>query len=103
MSSQLVPREELEAAIETRKELGTELEPAVVEAFVDRIERRLEQRFLESERALKVKRQHQRVMVLSAMAISVPLLAIAGGLAGLAGVVAVCAALVVVAVVSSRS
>ena len=41
-------------------------------------------------------------MTLGAMAISIPLIAIAGGIAGLAGIVAVCAALAIIAIVSSR-
>ena len=34
-------KEELHAAMEARKELGAEMEPAVIDAFVARIERRL--------------------------------------------------------------
>ena len=100
--SQLVPKQELEAAIEARKEVGSELEPAVIDAFVERIEQRLVERSEESERALKRKRDHQKEMVLGAMGISVPLLAIAAIFTGLAGVIVVCAALAVIAVVSSR-
>src|SRR5262245_32915323 len=100
--SQLVPKQELEAAIEARKEVGSELEPAVIDAFVERIEQRLVERSEESERALKRKRDHQKEMVLGAMGISVPLLAIAAIFTGLAGVIVVCAALAVIAIVSSR-
>lgn len=100
--SQLVPKQELEAAIEARKEVGPELEPAVIDAFVERIEQRLVERSEESERALKRKREHQKEMVLGAMGISVPLLAIAAIFTGLAGVIVVCAALAVIAIVSSR-
>jgi hypothetical protein len=100
--SRLVPKQELEAAIEARKEVGSELEPAVIDAFVERIEQRLVERSEESERALKRKREHQKEMVLGAMGISVPLLAIAAIFTGLAGVIVVCAALAVIAIVSSR-
>ena len=37
-------RDELVSAIEARQELGEEMEPAVVDAFVARIERRLADR-----------------------------------------------------------
>jgi hypothetical protein len=37
-------REELEAAIEARRELGEELEPLVVDGFVERIQKRIEAR-----------------------------------------------------------
>jgi len=100
--SGVVPKNEVQAAIEARKELGDEMEPAVIDAFVERIERRLVERVEESERSLKRRREHQKEMVLGAMGISVPLLAIAAIFTGLAGVLVVCAALAVIAIASSR-
>ena len=100
--SELVPKDELQAAIEARKEVGVELEPAVIDGFVARIEQRLADRAEENERSLKRKHEHQKEMVLGAMAISVPLLAIAAIFTGLAGVIAVCAALAVIAIASRR-
>jgi hypothetical protein len=102
MGEPVVDREELQAAIEARKELGTELEPAVVDAFVERIEQRLAQRGDAGQNALKRRRDHQKEMVLGAMALSIPMLVVAGIFTGLAGVIVVCAALVIIAVVSSR-
>ena len=96
-------KDELEAAIEARKELGTELEPAVIDAFVERIEHRLVERDDQREQALKRKRNHQKEMVLGAMGISIPLLAIGAVFAGLAGIIVVCAALAVIAVAVSRT
>ena len=98
----VVDKDELRAAIEARKELGEEMEPAIIDAFVERIERRLAERKGEGERSLKQKREHQKEMVLGAMGISVPLFALAAIFTGLAGVLAVCAALAVIAVVSAR-
>jgi hypothetical protein len=98
-----VPRDELEAAIEARKELGAEMEPALIDGFVERIERRLAERGAESERALKARREHQKEMVLGAMGISVPLLLFAAIFTGLAGVIAVCVALAVIALATTRS
>jgi hypothetical protein len=95
-------REELQAAIEARKELGADLEPAVIDAFVERIERQLAERNTEGEKALKRKREHQKEMVLGGMGLSIPLLAIAAIFTGLAGVIAVMAALAVIAIVSTR-
>ena len=103
MSEDLVPRDELRAAIGARKELGEDMEPALVDSFVEQIERRLEQRSDLSEQALKRKRDHQRDMVLGAMAISVPLFAMAAIFVGLAGILVVCGALAVIAIVSTRS
>jgi hypothetical protein len=101
--SERVPREELQAAIEARKELGAEMEPAVIDSFVERIERRLVERSEASERALKRRRDHQREMILGAMGISIPLLALAAIFTGLAGVIVVCAVVAVIAVVTARS
>ena len=42
MSEDVVPRDELRAVIEARKEVDEDLEPALVDAFVERIERGLE-------------------------------------------------------------
>ena len=102
MSGDVVREEELQAALEARKELGPEMEPALIDAFVERIERRLADRADEGERALRLKRDHQKEMVLGAMGISVPLLAIAAIFTGLPGVVAVCVALAVIAIVTAR-
>jgi small-conductance mechanosensitive channel len=100
--SEIVRRDELQAAIEARKELGDDLEPALIDSFVERIERRLSEHSEESERSLKRRREHQKEMVLGAMGISIPLLAIAAIFTGLAGVIVVCAALAVIAVASAR-
>lgn len=100
--SERVPRDELEAAIETRKELGSEMEPAIIDSFVERIEQRLVERSETSERALQSRRNHQKEMILGAMGISVPLFALAAIFTGLAGVIVVCATLAVIAIVASR-
>ena len=100
--SEIVRRDELEAAIEARKELGSEMEPALIDAFVERIEHRISERAEAGERSLKRKREHQKEMVLGAMGISIPLLAIAAIFTGLAGVIVVCAALAVIAVTAAR-
>lgn len=102
MSEGVVGKEELQAAIEARRELGAEMEPAVIDAFVERIERRLVERTDESERSLKRRREHQKEMVLGAMGVSIPLFAIAAIFTGFAGVLAVCAVLAAIAIASTR-
>jgi hypothetical protein len=102
VSDEAVVKEELEAAIAARAEMGAEMEPALIDAFVARIERRLDERADRDERALKRQRDHEKEMVLGSMAISIPLFAIAAVFTGLAGVVAVLVALVVIAAVSAR-
>jgi hypothetical protein len=102
VSEDLVPRDELKATLHARRELGEDLEPALVDSFVEKIEKRLAERQGASDRALRDKRKHQQEMVLGAMAISVPLFITAAIFTGLAGVIAVCVALGVIAIVASR-
>ena len=98
MSDDIVSREELRSAIEARKELGEEMEPAVIDAFVERIERRLAKQDSAAEKALKRKRDHQKEMVLGSMGIAIPMLAIAAIFTGIQGLIAVCVALVAIAI-----
>ena len=102
MSEDVVPRDELRATIEARKELGDESEGALVEAFVDRIEKELSKHQRESEQSLRRKRKHHQEMVLGSMALSIPLLFGAAIFTGLAGVIVVCAALVLIAFATAR-
>ena len=97
MSEPVVPRDELQAAIEARTELGSDLEPALIDSFVARIEQRLVERDEARERALEKRREHQKEVLLGALGIGVPLLVIAAVFTGLAGVIAVCVALVAIA------
>jgi hypothetical protein len=96
-------RRELEATVAARRELGREHEDELIDAFLARIDQRLVQQGAEREKALKRRRDHQKEMILGAMGISIPLLAIAAIFGGLAGIIVVCAALAVIAVVVSRS
>jgi hypothetical protein len=93
---------DLEATIAARKELGREHEDELVDAFVERLERRLEEHGSARERELQRRREHQKEMILGSLGISVPLFALAAIFTGLPGVIAVCAALAVIALVSSR-
>jgi hypothetical protein len=102
VSEDVVVESELRAALEARQELGDEMEAAVIDAFVARIEQRLGERVEERERALKRRRDHQKDMTLGAMALSIPLLTVAAIFTGLAGVIVVCVALAVIAIVSAR-
>ena len=88
--------------IEARKELGEEAEPALIEAFVDRMEKELSKRQRESEQSLRRKREHQKEMVLGSMALSIPLLIVAAIFTGLAGVIVICLALAVIAIATAR-
>ena len=103
MSEDIVGRDELRAVVAARKELGEDMEPALIDAFVERIERRLEHRGVPNEKALKAKREHQKEIVMGAMGISIPLFVVAAIFVGFAGILVVCAVLAVIAVVSTRT
>jgi hypothetical protein len=94
-------RDELEAAIAARREVGAELEPQVIDGFVERIEKRIDER----ARELAPKKSRTGLdtrLALGSMAFAIPLLGIAGGIAGLPGIALVCLAIVIVNVIAAR-
>jgi hypothetical protein len=102
MSEPTISREEVEAAVAARRELGDELEPELIDAFVERIEARLATRRDQSQWAVHARREHQKEMILGGMGISVPLLLIAAIFTGLPGAIAVCVALIALGVLVMR-
>jgi hypothetical protein len=44
VATEEIPRDEAEAALEARRELGRDYEPAVVDSFVDRLDKVIQQR-----------------------------------------------------------
>jgi hypothetical protein len=102
VGEEVVTREELRALMEARKELDADMEPALIDAFVERIERRIGERVGQDDAAVRRRREHQKEMTLGAMGIAIPLLTVAAIFTGLPGVIAVCAMLAVIAIVSSR-
>jgi hypothetical protein len=102
----VVRREELESALAARRELGAEYEDDVLNAFLEKIDRRLAEQGTtreQDERALRAQRNHQKEMILGAMGISIPLFVVAAIFTGLAGILVVCATLAVIAIVVSRT
>jgi Flp pilus assembly protein TadB len=88
-------RDELEGTLAAREELGRELEPQLVESFLDRIEQRLEERTRTPAHVSGDKRPELALAIVS-LGVSIPLIAIAGGTAGVPGVAMVCVAIVLV-------
>ena len=104
MSEPVVPRDELEATIEARRELGPALEPELVDRFLERIEKRIDERIRAGTASRSSHHSHEAfVITLVSLGISIPLIAIAASQAQLAGVIAVCAALVLINVVVRRT
>jgi hypothetical protein len=97
--SDLVPRDELRHAVDTRRELGPDYEDPIADSFIAKLEQRMDSR----DSQLKRRRDHQKELILGAMGIGVPLLVIAGVFGGIWGIALVCGMLAVVAFVGSRA
>jgi hypothetical protein len=91
----MTEQEELRALAAARRELGPEYEPELVDSFLERIERKLDQRH---GKAARRGREHHTItpLVLGSLGLSIPLIAVAGAQAGAFGVAMVCVAIVLV-------
>jgi len=89
-------REELEAHVAARRELGPEYEPELMDSFLERIERRVDER--RHGKPARGAQEHHPItpLVLGSLALSIPLIAVAGSHAGAFGVAMVCIAVVLV-------
>jgi len=93
-------RHEAEATLLARQELGKELEPQLVDSFVDRIEEEIDRRAREeAARRRPARGRHPGPTIplaLGSLGIAIPLMGIAGGTAGFPGILVVCIAIVLV-------
>src|SRR5207248_7286110 len=93
---------DLKAAVAARRELTPELEDQVIEAFLARIERRVDERVAQQVASSRTGPKQMRGepvdigVIAGSFALSIPLIAIAGGIAGGVGIVVVLVALVAV-------
>jgi VIT1/CCC1 family predicted Fe2+/Mn2+ transporter len=103
----VVRKDEIEAALAAREELGTELEPHVVDAFIDQIEMRIEARVdeqLARRRATKpAKPVDWSALALAAitMGAGIPITIVALVHGGFAAAVAIAAAWTAILVVNA--
>ncbi len=94
--TQDLPRDDIQAALEARRELGPEMEPAVVDAFVERMERAIEARVdarLAQQRAVKPSssagRGSELILAIVSLGVAIPLTAASAATAGLLAVLVV--------------
>lgn len=99
----VVPKEDLHAAIEARRELGSDLEPELVESFVARIEERLAKRPSAHPRTRRDGREGSFVLAMVSMGVGIPLTAIALSNGGLAALLVVWVGIVLVNLGFQRS
>lgn len=97
----LVPKEDLQAAIEARRELGLEREPELIDSFVQRIEQRLEKR--PAAPARREGREGSFVLALFSVGAGIPLTAIVLHQAGLVALLVVWLGIVLVNLGYQRS
>ena len=93
-----IPQDELQAAIEARRELGPEREREVLATFLDRVERSIDER-VDARLAGGVRpsaRDPRSAVTIASLIVSIPMLGICGGIAGFAGLLMVCIVLVAV-------
>ena len=93
---------DLRAAVEARRELGPEMEDHVIESFLRRVEERMQERGLVAPSGAKPavpreKHHYNPIPVVPAsLALSIPILPIAGYFAGAVGIVMVLVAIVII-------
>src|SRR4029450_13429943 len=85
--SELVPRDEARAALETQRELGPGYDDAAVERFASLIEERVREQ-------MPARHENPTAVTVFSLVASIPLIAIAGSMGGLVGTGLACAALV---------
>ena len=92
----MTEQEELRAVVAARRELGPEYEPELMDSFLERIEKRVDER--RHGKAARRDKEHHAItpLVLGSLALSIPLIAVAGAQAGPFGVAMVCIAIVLV-------
>jgi len=97
---QKVEHDELQAAIEARKELGPRYDDEVIDSFVRRIEKKVDPR--RQLPASKQGREGSFLLALVSLGFGVPLTAIASSNSGLAAVIVVWLGIVLVNAVYNR-
>jgi hypothetical protein len=97
MAQSQLPREEVSVAIETRRELGQDLEPQVIDGFLERVGKAIDARV--DERLAKLPGdggRRQGSVVFISLLFGIPLTGIGAGTTGLAGLVVVWLGIVLV-------
>jgi hypothetical protein len=97
MAQAELPREEIAAAVEARRELGQDLEPAVIDGFLERVGKAIDERVDQRlQRRAPARGPGQMGLAVVSMLFAIPLTGIAAGTTGLAGLLAVWLGIVLV-------
>jgi hypothetical protein len=90
MAETKIHREEIESAIAARRELGEEMEPAVVDAFVERVEQAIEARAAEEARRGRMRGSDEGIdfaLAVISLGTGIPITAIAADAGGVQGMI----------------
>jgi hypothetical protein len=97
----VVERKDVEAALQARRELGPEYEPQVVDALVDKIERRLDERLRERREPAPRSHDYDLRLALGSMGLGIGVTAVANSNAhGVGGILISIVAWIAIAVVN---
>ena len=94
-------RQELEATVEARRELGPSHDKELVEGFLERIDKELDRR-IDERIASQRPRKTGTVVHPANLGVAIPLVVLAGVFGGAVGVVAICIALVLIFGIATR-
>ena len=98
MPPERITREDFSSLVEARRELGEEMEPAVIDAFLDRVEAAAEERAAQRRRpsppAWNDGRGEQLALSIVSLGTGIPITAIAAEQGGVVGMLVVWAGIV---------
>jgi len=95
----MVERRDVEAALETRRELGAEYEPEIVDAFLEKIEQRLDERLRERRPAAQGPQGAVTPLILGSIGLGIPVTAVAlSNAPGTGGIVVAIVAWIAIAI-----
>jgi hypothetical protein len=96
MPEERITRDDVASMIGARRELGDEMEPAVVDAFLDRVERAIEARAAQSRPVERSDRRPGSTLPLAIVSLGtgIPITAIAADAGGVAGIIVAWAGIV---------
>jgi len=93
-------RQELEATLAARRELGPEHDEQLVAGFLDRIEKEIDRRVDERVAEVAPKKRRASALHPGNLALCIPIVAIVGGIGHTAGLIVAFTALVIVFLVA---
>jgi anti-sigma factor RsiW len=98
----MVEREDVRAAVEARRELGEELEPQVIDSFLERIEQRLDKQARSQVPVKREGREGSFVLALASLVGAIPITAIAATHGGIVAMIVVWIGIVLLNAVYNR-